>query len=55
MNAGRTVFAQLISGQWSVKRRIGFNTEATEGAEFAETEGEAKYEELPGPPPLGFL
>ena len=28
------------SDQWAVKRRIGFNTE---GAEFTETEAEAKY------------
>jgi hypothetical protein len=38
-----------------VKRRIGFNTEATEHAEFAEMEGEAKYEELLGPHPPAFL
>jgi hypothetical protein len=30
------------------KRGIGFNTEATEGAEFTETKEEARYEELPG-------
>ena len=30
----------MISGQWSVKRRAGLNTV---GAEFTETEAEAKY------------
>jgi hypothetical protein len=37
------------------KRGIGFNTEATQGAEFTETEAEGKYEELPGPCPPMFL
>jgi len=30
----------VISEQWSAKRRVGLNTE---GAEFTETEAEAKY------------
>jgi hypothetical protein len=38
--------------QWSVKRRIGLNTE---GAESTETEAEPKYEELRGSLPPMFL
>ena len=42
----------VISGRWSVKRRVGLNTE---GAEFTETEPEPKYEELRDSLPPMFL